>query len=315
MMDRSAKIYVAGHTGLAGSSFVRELTRQGYSNVLLKTRQEVDLMDEEAVAQLMAEEKPDYVIVAAAKVGGILANNTYPADFLYENLKIELNLIHHAYLNHVKRLLFLGSSCIYPKLCPQPIREEYLLTGALEPTNEAYALAKISGLKLCQSYNRQYGTRFISAMPTNLYGINDNFDLETSHVLPALIRKVHEAKLTGAKDVTLWGTGTARREFLFVDDLARAGLFLLNAENPPEVLNVGVGEDISIRDLAELIRQIVGFDGTFVFDTNKPDGTPQKLLDMSLLHEMGWKAQTSLEDGIRHTYQWYVSQQASHALS
>lgn len=278
---------------------------QGYGNLVLRTRDELNLLDTAAVEHFFAAERPDYVFLAAAKVGGILANDTKPADFIYENLVIQTNIIHAAHRNQTKKLLFLGSSCIYPKACPQPIKEEYLLTGPLEPTNDAYAIAKIAGIKLCQSYNKQYGTNFISAMPTNLYGPNDNFDLASSHVLPALIRKFHEAKMHGERTVTLWGTGTPRREFLHVDDLASACLFLMNHYSGSTIINIGTGEDIPIRDLAQLIRKIVRYEGEIIHDTSKPDGTPRKLLDVSRLHDLGWTHAISLEAGIQATYAWY----------
>ncbi len=313
-MEKSSRIFVAGHRGLVGSAIRRELERQGYTNLLLKTRAELDLMNGPAVEQFFAEEQPEYVFLAAAKVGGILANNTYPADFIRDNLEIQTNVIDAAYRSGVKRLLFLGSSCIYPKLCPQPIKEEYLLTGPLEPTNRAYALAKIAGIEMCWSYNRQYGTQFLSAMPTNLYGPGDNFDLNKSHVLPALIRKAAEAKAAGEKKIVVWGTGTPRRELLYSDDLAEACVFLmslpdakfstlLNSEQPP-LINIGTGHDLSIRELAELVCRVIGFEGALEFDTTKPDGTPQKLMDSSRINALGWHAHTSLEEGIRLTYEW-----------
>jgi GDP-L-fucose synthase len=313
-MEKNSRIFVAGHRGLVGSAIRRELERQGYANLLLKTRDELDLMNGPAVEKFFAEERPDYVFLAAAKVGGILANNTYPADFIRDNLEIQTNVIDAAWRSGVKRLLFLGSSCIYPKLCPQPIKEEYLLTGPLEPTNRAYALAKIAGIEMCWSYNRQYGTQFLAAMPTNLYGPGDNFDLNKSHVLPALIRKAAEAKATGEKKLVVWGTGTPRRELLYSDDLAEASVFLmnlpdvkfsalLNSEQPP-LINIGTGHDLSIRELAELVCRVIGFEGEIQFDTTKPDGTPQKLMDVSRINSLGWHARTSLEEGIRLTYEW-----------
>ena len=313
-MENSSRIFVAGHRGLVGSAIRRELERQGYTNLLLKTRAELDLMNGPAVEKFFAEEQPEYVFLAAAKVGGILANNTYPADFIRDNLEIQTNVIDAAYRSGVKRLLFLGSSCIYPKLCPQPIKEEYLLTGPLEPTNRAYALAKIAGIEMCWSYNRQYGTQFLSAMPTNLYGPGDNFDLNKSHVLPALIRKAAEAKAAGDKKIVVWGTGTPRRELLYSDDLAEACVFLmslpdakfstlLNSDQPP-LINIGTGHDLSIRELAELVCRVIGFEGALEFDTTKPDGTPQKLMDSSRINALGWHSRTSLEDGIRLTYEW-----------
>ncbi|MGA7827870.1 MAG: GDP-L-fucose synthase [Geobacteraceae bacterium] len=317
-MDKAAKIYVAGHRGLVGSAIVRKLQAEGYSNLVLRTSKELDLRNPAAVAAFFAEERPDFVFLAAAKVGGIVANNSYPAEFIYNNLMIQSNVIHQAYLSGVKRLLFLGSSCIYPKLAPQPLKEEYLLTGALEPTNDAYAVAKIAGITMCRSYNRQYGTRYLAAMPTNLYGQGDNFDLENSHVLPALIRKFHEAKIAGEDTVTVWGTGSPYREFLHVDDLADACLFLLNLpedsyssllslHSSPALINIGSGDEVTIRELALLVKEVVGFVGELVFDTSKPDGTPRKLCDVSKLHGLGWKHRTRLEDGIRATYNWYLS--------
>lgn len=313
-MEKNSRIFVAGHRGLVGGAIRRELERQGYTNLLLKTRAELDLMNASSVETFFAEERPDYVFLAAAKVGGILANNTYPADFIRDNLEIQTNIIDAAYRSGVKRLLFLGSSCIYPKLCPQPIKEEYLLTGQLEPTNRAYALAKIAGIEMCWAYNRQYGTQFLAAMPTNLYGPGDNFDLNKSHVLPALIRKAAEAKATIDKKIVVWGTGTPRRELLYSDDLAEACVFLmnlpdarfgtlLNSEQPP-LINIGTGHDLTIRELAELVCRVIGFDGELQFDVSKPDGTPQKLMDSSRMNSLGWHARTSLEEGIRLTYEW-----------
>ena len=305
-MDKGSKIYVAGHTGLVGSAILRKLQTEGYRNLIVRTRRELDLCKQSEVEQFFSEERPEYVFVASAKVGGILANSIYPADFIYSNLRIQLSVIHSAYLYGVKKLLFLGSSCIYPKVTPQPMKEEYLLTGVLEPTNEAYAIAKIAGIKMCQAYNSQYGTNFISAMPTNLYGPGDNFDLQTSHVLPALIRKFHEAKLSG-QPVTIWGTGNPRREFLFVDDLADACHFLMNNYDGSEIINVGVGKDISILELAELTGVVVGYKGDIVYDQSKPDGMLLKRLDVSRINSMGWKATTDLRDGIARTYQWYLT--------
>ncbi|WP_088894609.1 GDP-L-fucose synthase [Leptolyngbya ohadii] len=304
-MNQDAKIYVAGHNGLVGSAIVRVLQAHGYDNLLLRTSKELDLRRQTEVEAFFAQERPDYVFLAAAKVGGIGANNTYRAEFLYDNLMLEANVIHAAHQSGVTKLLFLGSSCIYPKLCPQPMREEYLLTGFLEPTNEPYAIAKIAGLKLCENYCRQYGVNFISAMPTNLYGINDNFDLANSHVLPALIRKFHEAKLNNAPAVEIWGTGTALREFLFVDDLADALLFLMQHYNEQDFINVGTGEEVSIRELALTIQAIVGYTGELHFDSTKPDGTPRKLLDTTRLQQLGWQPKTSLKEGIEQTYQWF----------
>lgn len=304
-MDFEDKIYVAGHNGLVGSAIVRNLLQNGYKNIIYKSSKELDLRNQSAVNLFFENEKPDYVFVAAAKVGGILANNSFPAEFIYDNLMIESNIINAAYLNNVKKLLFLGSSCIYPKKAQQPIREEYLLTGPLEPTNEAYALAKISGIALCKFYRRQYGCDFISAMPTNLYGINDNFDLNSSHVLPALIRKFHEAKMESKNEVVIWGTGAPLREFLFVDDLADALLVLMKKYSDEMHINVGTGEDISIADLAQTIKTVVGFNGNIVYDKSKPDGTPRKLLDVSRINSLGWKHKTSLVDGIEKVYSWY----------
>ncbi len=304
-MQKDSKIYVAGHNGLVGSAILRELEKEGYKNIIVKTRQELNLTAKEKVKEFFEKEKIEYVFLAAAKVGGIVANDEYPADFIRENIEIETNIIHHAYENNVKKLLFLGSSCVYPKMCPQPIKEEYLLTGELEYTNKAYAIAKIAGIIMCQSYNKQYGTNFISVMPTNLYGPNDNFDLNSSHVLPALIRKFYEAKMNGSKEVVLWGTGSPMREFLYVDDLAQACIFLMNQYNDNDIINIGTGEDISIKELAEIVRNEVGYNGNIVWDTNKPDGTPKKLLDVSKLETLGYKSKTSLVDGIKATYSWY----------
>ncbi len=308
-MNNSSKIYLAGHRGLVGSAILRRLQKEGFSNIITRTSTDLDLRNQSAVAEFFEQEKPEYVFLAAAKVGGILANNTYPAEFIYDNLAIELNVIHQSYVHGVKKLLFLGSSCIYPKFAPQPMKEEHLLTGTLEPTNEPYAIAKIAGIKMCQSYYRQFGCRFISAMPTNLYGPHDNFDLKTSHVLPALIRKFHEAKFNHKPSVEIWGTGTPRREFLHVDDLADACLFLMLHYDEPQFVNVGVGEDISIKELALLIKQIVGYEGELTFDTSKPDGTPRKLLDVSRMKSLGWEAKISLEEGIRMTYHWFVREE------
>ncbi|WP_035985021.1 GDP-L-fucose synthase [Leptolyngbya sp. KIOST-1] len=305
-MDTHSKIYVAGSRGLVGSALVRTLRAQGYENLLLRSSQELDLRNQAAVDEFFATEKPDYVFLAAARVGGIQANNTYRAEFLYDNLMIEANIIHSAYRHGAKKLLFLGSSCIYPKLCPQPMKEEYLLTGFLEQTNEPYAIAKIAGLKLCENYCRQYGVNFISAMPTNLYGLNDNFDLANSHVLPALMRKFHEAKVKGDPTVTVWGTGTPLREFLYVDDLADALVFLMNTYNEVDFVNVGTGQEVSIRELALTMKAVVGYEGELVFDTTKPDGTPRKLLDVSRLNAAGWQAKTDLKTGIEQTYAWFL---------
>jgi GDP-L-fucose synthase len=300
------KIYVAGHKGLVGSAIVRAIEADGKHTWIGRTRAELDLLDRKAVFAFLAKEKPDAVVIAAAKVGGIQANNTFPVEFLSQNLQIETNLMDGAHAAQIEKLLFLGSSCVYPKLALQPIKEEYLLTGELEKTNEAYALAKISGLKLIQAYRKQYGHKWISAMPTNMYGPGDNFDLENSHVLPALIRKFHDAKNQGSASVTLWGTGSPKREFLHSDDLGRACRYLLENYDDDVAINVGVGEDISIKELAELIKQVVGFDGEIQWDSSKPDGTPRKLLDVSRLESLGWKAQISLDEGIRKTYQWFI---------
>lgn len=304
-MKKDSKIFVAGHRGLVGSALVRALEAQGFNNLILRTHAELDLLDQNAVRSFFEKEKPEYVFLAAAKVGGIMANKTYPADFIRENLAVELNVIDAAHKSDVKKLLFLGSSCIYPRLCPQPIKEEYLLTGELEPTNKAYALAKIAGIVMCESYDKQYGTNFISVMPTNLYGPNDNFDLETSHVLPAMLRKFDEAKKKKEPSITMWGTGSAYREFLHVDDLAEACLFLMNSYNDSSIVNIGTGEDLSIKDLAEQIQNVVGYKGTIDWDTSKPDGTPRKLLDVSKLHTLGWHHQIPLEIGLKTTYEWY----------
>ncbi len=305
-MDKTAKIYVAGHRGLVGSAVLRALKAQGYTNLVMATHQELDLTRQAEVEAFFAQHQPDHVILSAAKVGGIQANNTYRGEFLYDNLMIEANVIHSAYTNGVKKLLCLGSSCIYPKLCPQPMSEEALLTGPLEPTNEPYAIAKIAGLKLCENYSRQYGVNYISAMPTNLYGINDNFDLANSHVLPALMRKFHEAKLEGKASVTVWGTGTPMREFLYVDDLADALLFLMQNYDEPSFVNVGTGREISIKELAMTIKSVVGFEGELVFDTTKPDGTPRKLQNTSKLEALGWQAKTRFKEGVEKTYQWFI---------
>ncbi|MGD0590369.1 MAG: GDP-L-fucose synthase [Bacteroidota bacterium] len=305
-MDKNSKIYIAGNTGLVGSAVLRSLQAQGYSRFLLRTIEELDLTKQSLVESLMQQEKPDYVFLAAAKVGGIHANNSYPADFIYINLQIQTNIIHAAYQSGVKKLCFLGSSCIYPKFAPQPIKEDSFLDGKLEPTNEPYAIAKIAGIEMCQAYNRQYGTNYISVMPTNLYGLHDNFDLKSSHVLPALIRKFIEARKDGAPSVTVWGTGSPRREFLFVDDLADACVYLMNHYNGSEIINIGVGEDVTILELANIIKEEVEYNGTIIFDPTKPDGTPQKLLDVSKIHQLGWKAKTPLREGIRKTIQWYL---------
>jgi GDP-L-fucose synthase len=342
-MNRSSKIFVAGHRGLVGSAILRKLKRDGYENLIVRSSKQLDLRRQNSVENFLKKQKPEYVFLAAAKVGGILANNTYPAEFIYDNLMIQTNLIHASYRYNVKKLLFLGSSCIYPKFSPQPMKEEYLLTGILEPTNEPYAIAKIAGIKMCQSFNRQYGSNFISVMPTNLYGPGDNFNLETAHVLPALIRKFHIARLLQEKKfedikkdlqrypigfyldlklephlildkvgitseyVKLWGTGEVYREFLFIDDLADACVFLMQNYDEGEIINIGTGIDITIKDLAELVKNIIGFEGGIVWDKTKPDGTSRKLLDVSKIHSLGWKAQTSLEEGIKKTYEWYIS--------
>ena len=307
VMDKSHKVFVAGHRGMVGSALVRRLKTQRFANVVTRERAELDLSDEAAVAKFFAAEKPNFVILAAAKVGGIKANNDFPVEFLLANLRIQNNVIRAAYEAGVGKLLFLGSSCIYPKLAPQPIPETALLTGPLEPTNEPYAIAKIAGIKLCQAYSREYGANFISAMPTNLYGPNDNFDLETSHVLAALIRKAHEAKNRNARELIVWGSGMPRREFLHVDDLASACLLLLDKYESPEIINVGCGEDISIRELAELICDVVGFTGELAWDTTKPDGTPRKLLDVTRVRALGWQPETSLREGIARTYEWFLA--------
>ena len=302
-MKKESRIYVAGHRGMVGSAIVRKLRSEGFGNILTASSSEVDLRDQQAAGDFMAEGKPDYVFVAAAKVGGIQANNTYRAEFLYDNLMIEANLIHAAYTQNVKKLLFLGSSCIYPKMAPQPLKEEYLLTGLLEPTNEPYAIAKIAGIKLCDAYRSQYGCNFISAMPTNLYGPNDNYDLKNSHVLPALLRKFHSARENGQSQVEIWGSGTPMREFLHVDDLAEACLFLMENYNEEGFVNVGTGVDLSIADLARMIGEIVGYEGELRFDSGKPDGTPRKLMDVSKIHSMGWKHRIELREGISMVYE------------
>lgn len=309
--DKNSRIYIAGHRGLVGSAILRKLESLGYQNLIVRTRKELDLMDQEATEKFFENEKPEFVYMAAAKVGGILANRDHPADFIYENLEVQNNVIHSAYKTGVKKLLFLGSTCIYPRESEQPIKEDYLLTGKLEPTNEAYAIAKIAGIIMCQSYNKQYGTNFISAMPTNLYGINDNFDLESSHVLPALIRKFHEAKENNRPEVIMWGTGKPRREFLYVDDLAEALVFLMDNYNESDLINVGTGEDIPIIELAELVSKIVGYEGKIVTDTSKPDGMLRKLVDVNKINKLGWKHKTSLEDGITQTYKWFLNNYTS----
>jgi len=306
-MNSDDKIYIAGHRGMVGSAILRKLEKEGYTNVVLRTSKELDLRVQTEVDSFFSEEKPDYVILAAAKVGGIVSNNTYRADFMYDNLMIQNNIIHASYKNSVKKLLFLGSSCIYPRMAPQPLKEEYLLTGLLEHTNEPYAIAKITGIKMCEAYRDQYGCNYISVMPTNLYGPNDNYDLTTSHVLPALIRKIHEAKISNAPSVVIWGTGTPMREFLHADDLADACFYLIQHYDEPGFINIGVGEDIAIKDLAALIKKIIGYDGDIVHDLSKPDGTPRKLMDVSKLTGLGWKAKISLEDGIRKVYEEYTA--------
>ena len=305
-MEKKRKIYVAGHRGLVGSAIVRELQKKGYTNIIGKTRKELDLMNSIEVENFFKEEKPEYVFLAAAKVGGIYANSTYPADFIYENLQIQNNVIGNSYKYGVKKLMFLGSSCIYPKMCPQPIKEEYLLSGYLEETNEAYALAKISGLKMCEYFNKQYGTNFISVMPTNLYGPYDNFHPENSHVMPALIRRFHEAKVSNEKEVVVWGSGTPLREFLYSEDMADACIYLMETYEGNEFFNIGTGKEISIRALAELIKEVVGYKGEIVWDTTKPDGTPRKLLDVCRLEKAGWKYRVELKDGIKEAYKWFM---------
>lgn len=301
-MEKNNKVYIAGHNGMVGSAIHRRLLKEGFTNIITRSSKEMDLRNQQQVTDFFAAQQPEYVILAAAKVGGIIANNTYRGEFLYENLMIQSNVIHQAHLNGVKKLLFLGSSCIYPKLAPQPLKEEYLLTGPLEPTNEPYAIAKIAGLKMCEAYRSQYGSNFITVMPTNLYGPNDNYDLNNSHVLPAMLRKFHEAKERGDASVTLWGTGSPRREFLHADDLADACFFLMQQYEAGEPVNIGVGDDITIKELAGLIQRITGFTGTINWDTSKPDGTPRKLMDVSRLTKAGWKARTTLEDGIKQVY-------------
>ena len=309
-LEKDAKIYVAGHRGLVGSAMVRELEKQGYTNLIMRTHEALDLENQQAVAAFFAEEKPEYVILSAAKVGGIGVNSTKPAEFIYQNLMIETNIIHQAYVHGVKKLLFLGSSCIYPRMAEQPIKEESLLTGALEPTNEAYALAKIAGIKMCESYNKQYGTKYISVMPTNLYGINDNFDLESSHVLPSLLRKFHEAKLNNEPMVTVWGSGSPIREFLYVDDLANACVFLMNNYDGDKIVNIGTGIGITIKELAELVKKVIGYEGAVFFDTSKPEGTPIKINDVSFLSQLGWQAKVDLKRGLNLTYEWYKAKKS-----
>jgi GDP-L-fucose synthase len=306
-MDKQSKIYVAGSRGLVGSALVRCLKEQGYMNIVERTSKQLDLRDKNAVDGFFEIEHPEYVFLAAAKVGGIHANSTYPAEFIYDNLLIEANVIQAAHQYKVKKLLFLGSSCIYPKFAPQPLKEEYLLSGELEATNEPYAIAKIAGIKMCQAYRQQYGDNFVAVMPTNLYGIHDNFDLENSHVLPALLRKFHEGKQMGSSSVTIWGTGTPRREFLFVDDLAEACSFVMEKYDEAEIINIGTGKDITIRELAEVISEVVGFKGEIIYDTGKPDGTPVKLLDVSKMQRLGWQAKVELKEGIEKTYSWFLN--------
>ncbi|MBP9690434.1 MAG: GDP-L-fucose synthase [Bacteroidia bacterium] len=306
-MQKHEKIYIAGHRGMVGSAMHRKLTKEGFTNIVVRTSAELDLTNQQAVIDFFEQEKPDYVFLAAAKVGGIIANNTYRADFIYQNLMIESNIIHQAYVNNVKKLMFFGSSCIYPKLAPQPLKEDYLLTGELEYTNEPYAIAKIAGIKLCESYRLQYGCNFISVMPTNLYGYGDNYHPNHSHVLPALIRRIHEAKLNNVPHIEAWGTGTPLREFLFVDDLADACYLLMQTYNESQFINVGYGEDISIKDLIDTVKKVIGYTGDIIFDTTKPDGTPRKLMDATKLRNMGWKPKISLEEGIALAYQDFLS--------
>ena len=301
-MEKGAKIYIAGHRGMVGSAIHRKLIELGYSNIVTRTSQELDLRNQQAVADFFNEEKPDYVFLAAAKVGGIMANNTYRADFIYENIAIQNNVIKSSYDNNIKKLMFLGSSCIYPKMAPQPLNEDMLLTGTLEPTNEPYAIAKIAGIKMAEAFRDQYGCNYISVMPTNLYGINDNYHPQNSHVLPALIRRFHEAKVNKRDDVVIWGTGTPLREFLFSDDLAEACIFLMNHYNEKQFVNIGIGQDISIKDLAELIKDVIGYTGNITFDSSKPDGTPRKLMDVSKIHALGWKHKVNLREGIQLAY-------------
>jgi GDP-L-fucose synthase len=302
VLEKDSKIYVAGHRGMVGSAILRKLKAEGFTNLVVRTSSELDLRNQVAVSDFFTTEKPEYVFLAAAKVGGIIANNTYRADFLYENLAIQNNVIHSAYLNGVKKLMFLGSSCIYPQLAPQPLKEEYLLTGLLEPTNEPYAIAKIAGIKMCEAYRDQYGCNFISVMPTNLYGYKDNYHPENSHVLPALIRRLHEAKINSSAEVSIWGSGSPKREFLFADDLADACFFLIQNYNDKELVNIGTGQDLTIHELALLVKSVVGFEGKLAFDTSKPDGTPRKLMDVSKLNDLGWTYKTRLESGLQLTY-------------
>ena len=305
-MDKSSKIYIAGHKGMVGSAIKRKLESLGYSNLVVKIRSQLDLTDFRKTQRFMETEKPEYVFVAAAKVGGIIANRNFPADFFYQNMSIELNLIQAAYITGVRKLLFMGSTCIYPKLAEQPLREEYLLAGPLEPTNEAYAIAKIAGIKMCQYYDAQYKTNFVSVMPTSLYGPNDNFDLEGSHVIPAMIRKFHEAKIRGDKTVILWGTGKPRREFMYIDDLADSLAFLMKTYDSSELINIGIGNDYEIREIAEKVAKVVGYKNSVEYDTSKPDGTPRKLVDTSKLDALGWKPSISLEEGLKVTYRWFL---------
>jgi GDP-L-fucose synthase len=313
-MEKNAKIYVAGHRGMVGSAITRRLQAEGYENLVLRTSKELDLRNQQAVTDFFEQERPEYVFLAAAKVGGIMANNVYRAEFLYDNLQIQNNIIHNAHLTGAKKLMFLGSSCIYPKMAPQPLQEDALLTGTLEYTNEPYAIAKIAGIKMCENYRKQYGCNFISAMPTNLYGPNDNYDLQNSHVLPAMIRKFHEAKIEGKPFAELWGTGAPLREFLHADDLADACVFLMNHYNEEQFINVGVGEDLSIKALAELIKGIIGYDGALHWNTDKPDGTPRKLMDVSRLHALGWRHRYTLDAGIRHAYQDFLAKEKEYAV-
>lgn len=304
-MDKGAKIFVAGHKGLAGSAIFRQLQKENYSNLVTRKHDELDLLDTGSTAEFFRNEKPEYVFIAAARVGGIHANNAYPAQFIYENLQIQNNIIHNSYLNSVKKLLFLGSSCIYPKHCPQPMKEEHLLSGYLEPTNEPYAVAKIAGIKMCQNYNRQYKTNFISAMPSNLYGVNDNYHPQNSHVIPALIRKTHESKVEKRPEIVVWGSGKPLREFLFSDDLGEACVFLMNNYSDNEIVNLACGKEISIKELAEMIFDAVGYEGNLAFDVSKPDGAPRKLMDISKMSKLGWKAKTPLRDGLKTAYEWF----------
>jgi GDP-L-fucose synthase len=305
-LEKDAKIYIAGHRGMVGSAIHRKLVKEGFTNFIIRTSKDLDLRNQQAVTDFFAQEKPDYVFLCAAKVGGIVANNTYRAEFLYDNLQIQNNVIHNSYLNGVKKLLFMGSSCIYPKMAPQPLKEEYLLTGLLEDTNEPYAIAKIAGIKMCDAYRAQYGCNYISVMPTNLYGYNDNYHPQNSHVLPALIRRFHEAKVNGTPNVTIWGTGSPKREFLFADDLAEACYYLMQNYSEPNLINIGTGHDLSIKDLAMLVKKTVGYEGNIDFDTTKPDGTPRKLMDVSKLHSWGWKHKIDLEEGLALAYQDFL---------